>query len=394
LFCNTFPNKKFMTKKIALQHLDGMTANTFLQKFWQRKPLLIRNAFPDFEAPLTRQEIFELASREEAESRLIVNRQNVWSLQHGPFSRKQLRAAAGTKWTVLIQDTQHFSREAHHLLRAFNFVPHARIDDLMVSFANKGGGVGPHFDSYDVFLLQGEGERRWQISAQRDLHLIEGVPLKILANFKPEQEWVLKTGDMLYLPPGYAHHGVAESDCVTWSIGFRAPGREELARAYLDFVRDEIELSGNYEDRDLKPTATPGAIDADMERRMLAMLRGVTKVMASTALQRRFLGRYLTEPKSHVTYDTQEPVAPGMFKRMIARRGIELDTRSRLLSLRGQFFINGDTLDVPRADKLRWQRFADRRALDAQALAGMSAASLQLLQNLFEDGFIVAAPLD
>lgn len=383
-----------MAKKIALQHLDGMAADTFLRKFWQRKPLLIRNAFPGFTAPLTRAEIFELASREEAESRLIVNRDDMWSLEHGPFSRKQLRAVADAKWTVLIQDTQHFSREAHQLLAAFNFIPHARIDDLMVSFANKGGGVGPHFDSYDVFLLQGEGQRRWQISAQRDLRLTEGVPLKILANFKPEQEWVLKTGDMLYLPPGYAHHGVAESDCVTWSIGFRAPGRQELAHAYLDFVRDEIELSGNYEDRGLKPAAAPGTIDAEMEHRMVAMLNDVTKTMASTSLQRRFLGRYLTEPKSHVTFDAPDPIAPAAFARLVTRQGLELDLRSRLLSLRGQFFINGDVLDVPRADRSHWQRLADTRALDVEALARMSADSRQLLHNLFLDGFIVATPLN
>jgi 50S ribosomal protein L16 3-hydroxylase len=377
-----------MKKKIALRHLDGMTAETFLEKHWQQKPLLIRNAFPQFEAPLTRAEIFELASREEAESRLIVRRGDAWSLQHGPFTAKQLRAVADAKWTVLIQDTQHFSREAHQLLNAFNFIPHARIDDLMVSFANKGGGVGPHFDSYDVFLLQGEGERRWQVSAQRDLTLSDGMPLKILAKFKPQQEWLLKTGDMLYLPPGYAHHGVAESDCITWSIGFRAPGRQELAHAFLDFVRDEIALTGNYQDRHLKPTTSPGAIDAAMEARLLAMLGAVNQAVAGAALQRRFLGRYLTEPKSHVTFESPAPQRLRTFSRAIAGAGIELDLRSRLLSLRGQFFINGETLTVPRADRARWQCLADTRALDAQVISKMSAESLQLLQNLFQDGFI------
>jgi 50S ribosomal protein L16 3-hydroxylase len=377
-----------MKKLMALQHLDGMTAETFLRKHWQQKPLLIRNAFPHFEAPLTKAEIFELASREEAESRLIVRRGKAWSLQHGPFAAKQLRAVADAKWTVLIQDIQHFSREAHQLLSAFNFIPHARIDDLMVSFANKGGGVGPHFDSYDVFLLQGEGERRWQISAQRDLTLSDGMPLKILAKFKPQQEWLLKTGDMLYLPPGYAHHGVAESDCITWSIGFRAPARQELAHAFLDFVRDEIALTGNYQDRHLKPATSPGAIDSGMEKRLIAMLGEVNQAMASPALQRRFLGRYLTEPKSHVTFEAPAPQQLRTWSRAIATTGVELDLRSRLLSLRGHFFINGETLDVPRADRARWQRLADTRALDAKMLSTLSAESLQLLQNLFVDGFI------
>ena len=229
-----------------LEHLGGLTANQFLRRHWQKKPLLVRGAFPNFCDPLTKKEVLTLAKRDEAESRMIVRAGKQWQLHHGPFSRAKCGNFAWHRddaWTVLVQDTQHFSWEAHALLANFRFIPHARVDDLMVSYAVPGAGVGPHFDSYDVFLLQGAGQRRWRISAQTDLSLRKDMPLKILARFKPEQEFLLETGDMLYLPPGYAHDGIAESECLTWSIGFRAPTAQDLAVAFLDSLRDEINKS-------------------------------------------------------------------------------------------------------------------------------------------------------
>lgn len=233
-----------------LQMLGGISAQQFLDEYWQQKPLLIRDAFSGNVAPLTNAEILTLAGYDDAESRLVLWHNNAWSLDHGPFSAKdfkQLRRAQDARWTVLVQDVQHFSHEAHALLAEFNFLPQARIDDLMVSYAVKGGGVGPHFDSYDVFLLQGHGQRRWQISAQDDLTLQNDLPLKILKHFQPAQEWVLNAGDMLYLPPVYAHNGVAASDdCVTWSIGFRAPSNQEMLEAWLDDARDTLKTGGAF----------------------------------------------------------------------------------------------------------------------------------------------------
>ncbi len=378
-----------MKKNRALAHLNGLSPAEFLRDYWQKKPLLIRNAFPDFEAPLTRAEIFELAGRDEAESRLITGNNGKWAMHDGPISKKLLSSVKKSAWTVLIQDTQHFSYEAHQLLQQFNFIPTARIDDLMVSYAVKGGGVGPHFDSYDVFLLQGEGERRWQISAQRDLSLAPNLPLKILANFSVEQEWVLKTGDMLYLPPGYAHHGVAETDCVTWSIGFRAPSKLELSHAYLDFLRDEIVADGLYEDRDLQPTDAPGSIDRAMQTRLTKIFARVTDLSAQPQMMKKFAGRYFSEPKSHIYFDAPEKIMPTrIFLLKVASNGVNLDLKTRLLFVDNLFFINGEDLAVPVQDRAVWRTLANTRMIAAADIGLLSELSLTLLQRFVGNGYM------
>jgi 50S ribosomal protein L16 3-hydroxylase len=378
-----------MEKNQPLAHLNGLSPAEFLRVHWQKKPLLIRNAFPDFAAPLTVDEIFELAGRDEAESRLVVNRDAKWELHDGPISKKLLNAAKKSLWTVLVQDTQHFSYEAHQLLGQFSFIPNARIDDLMVSYAIKGGGVGPHFDSYDVFLLQGEGERRWQISSQHDLSLLPEHPLKIMANFKAEQEWVLKTGDMLYLPPGYAHHGVAETDCVTWSIGFRAPSAMEISHAFLDFLRDEISPEGHYQDADLKPTVAPGGIDLDMQSRLIKILARVTHASGHIDMMKRFAGRYFTEPESHIYFDAPETAMSAKnFSQKIIDRGVELDLKTRLLFIDILFFINGEDLNVPSKDRAIWRVLANTRVLSADEAAQLSEISFSLLHNLVDNGYL------
>lgn len=385
-----------MRKNVALTHLNGLTPAKFLRDYWQKKPLLIRNAFPDFEAPLTQAEIIELAGREEAESRLITKPEGSkgkWKMHQGPISKKLFGTVKKLAWTVLVQDTQHFSREAHQLLQQFSFIPHARIDDLMVSYAVKGGGVGPHFDSYDVFLLQGTGERRWQISAQRDLSVAPDVTLKLLANFKPEQEWVLKTGDMLYLPPGYAHHGVAETDCVTWSIGFRAPGAAEISYDFLDFLRDELAPVGVYKDRDLSATEAPGSIDRNMQARLTQILAQVTQAASQTVMIKRFAGRFFSEPKSHVFFDAPDrKISTRTFLQKIKTNGVELDLKTKFLFVDNMFFINGDELqistDVPNKDRLMWRALANTRVLAARDVAQLSLLSHMLLQNLVANGYV------
>jgi 50S ribosomal protein L16 3-hydroxylase len=239
-----------------------------------------------------------------------------------------------------------------------------------------------------VFLLQGEGERRWQISAQKDLSLAPDMPLKILSRFKPDQEYVLKTGDMLYLPPGYAHHGVAEGDCLTWSIGFRAPGRQELSQAFLDFLRDEIYFEGSYEDHDLKPAAHPGTIDDAMEARFAKMLNPLLKSAGDASLRQQFLGRYLTEPKLHVTFDAPQKTSVTSFWRSALRLGIALDLKTRLLHLRGRFFMNGEDILVSSGDRKIWQILADTRALCATSLEALSPASRALLHNVYMAGYV------
>jgi len=214
------------TTRLPQQLLGGLSPATFMRRYWQKKPLLIRQAIPGFSPLLDRAALFDLSGREEVESRLIVHSEKGWQLKHGPFGRRQLPALSRPRWTLLVQGVDLHVNAVHELMQRFRFVPDARLDDLMISWASDGGGVGPHFDSYDVFLLQAQGQRRWRIGRQKDLSLQPDVPLKILSNFEPEEEHVLNPGDMLYLPPKWAHDGVAVGgDCMTYSVGFRVPQR-------------------------------------------------------------------------------------------------------------------------------------------------------------------------
>ena len=220
--------------------LGGLTPAQFMRRHWQKKPLLVRQAIPQFAPPVLRSELFALAAQEGVESRLVQLAKGAWKLRHGPFQRRALPALQQPDWTLLVQGVDLHNDAARSVLDQFRFVPEARLDDLMISYASDGGGVGPHFDSYDVFLLQAHGKRRWRVGRQRDTTLVEGMPIKILANFEAEEEYVLEPGDMLYLPPRWAHDGVAEGECMTYSIGFRSPQRDELARETLLRVADAL----------------------------------------------------------------------------------------------------------------------------------------------------------
>ena len=334
-----------------------------MRRTWQRKPLLVRKAFPGFEDPLSPAEVKALAGREEAQARLVVRKGAAWSVEHGPIPPSRFRKLPPRDWTVLVQDTNHFNARAERLLEAFDFVPHARIDDVMVSLAAPGGGVGPHVDSYDVFLLQGRGRRRWRISGQADHAFVPGLDLRILRRFQPERQWVLEPGDMLYLPPGIAHEGVAESECLTWSIGFRAPSDAELVQGFLDFLRDRLSPGGQYRDPGGAAAREPGAIPPAMLAHAVGAMRSVRW---GEARVREFLGRHLSEPKAHVFFEPPaRPLAPARFAALAARRGLALDPRSRLLFSGTMFFVNGEPLAAPAAARPWLRRLANRRRLEA-----------------------------
>ena len=338
-----------------------------MRRHWQRAPLLVRGAFPGFADPLGAREVLALARSDEAASRLVRRRGARWSLEQGPFDAAALASLPKRDWTVLVQDTNHFSPAADALLASFDFLPHSRIDDVMVSYAVPGGGVGPHVDSYDVFLLQGRGRRRWRISRQRDLAFVPGLPLRILADFRAEQEWVLEAGDMLYLPPGVAHEGVAETECLTWSIGFRAPTDAELARAFLDHLHDTLALEGQYGDAGARVAKRPGEIPAAFVAHA-AQVAG--RIRWSERAIRDFCGRFLSEPKAAVFFEPPaRPLAPAAFRRGATRRGLVLDARSRLLFSGTMFFMNGEALDAAASLRPLLRRLADGRAIDAPAKA-------------------------
>ncbi|WP_258364323.1 cupin domain-containing protein [Nitrosomonas sp. Nm84] len=330
--------------KIQAIALGGITLKDFLRDYWQKRPLLIRNALPGFDGLLTPDELMRLACDEDAQSRLVVQKKGKWHLKHGPFSDNDLARLPKKQWTLLVQDVNHFLPSARDLLSRFRFIPHARLDDLMVSFAPKGGGVGPHFDSYDVFLLQGMGSRRWQISAQQDDQFIADAPLRVLRNFQPEQEWVLEAGDMLYLPPHYAHNGIAEDDCMTYSIGFRAPSHHELITQFLNYLQDNVAMEGRYSDPDLQLQLHSSKISAAMQSQVNSILK---KIKWNRSDIEDFLGIYLSEPKTHVFFEQPaKPLTPNIFQQKIKKNGVQLNLKSRMLSGNNKIFINGEVYKV------------------------------------------------
>jgi 50S ribosomal protein L16 3-hydroxylase len=352
-----------MTRK----HLASLDVEAFMRRHWQRKPLVVRGAFPGFEDPLSPREVLALAGSDDASSRLVRHRGASWTLEHGPFPSSRFKQLPRRDWTVLIQDTNHFSRRADRLLASFDFIPHARIDDVMVSYAAPGGSVGPHVDSYDVFLLQGHGRRRWQISGQKDQAFVPGLPLAILERFEPEEEWVLEAGDMLYLPPGVAHHGVAESECLTWSIGFRAPADGELAAGFLDYLRDRAAPPGHYADPGAAPAAHPGELPEALVNHAAEVLACIRWTDAEVL---EFAGRFLSEPKAEAFFTApRRPLSRAQFAARAARRGLALDPKSRLLFSGTMFFINGEPAGVAAPAQSWMRRLADEREISGPVKA-------------------------
>ena len=289
-----------------------------------------------------------------------------------------------------MQGVNQRHRSAAALLQSLDFLPFWRLDDVMLSFAVPGGGVGPHIDSYDVFLLQVEGSRRWRVSQQRDLSLVPGLPLKILANFEATQEWLLEPGDMLYLPPQIAHEGVAVDRCLTASLGFRAPTFAELQREFLHFAADHSSLSGRYGDRGREPTSHPGELDDHLiEQTSMRILK--TRFSQDDVVQ--FLGGYLSEPKATVFFDAMPDKAWRTAMRDMAG-GIALDARSILLYRGKRFFMNGEELGATGEERRLLTRLADRRRLDRHDMQKASDALLEQLGEWLQAGWLNLGPSD
>ena len=363
--------------------LGGISPERFMRQYWQKKPLLIRQAVPSMQPLLARAALFALAGQDDVESRLIsrATQGGAWRLRHGPFARTAIPKLSQPGWTLLVQGLDLHLDAAHALLEQFAFVPRARLDDLMVSFATDGGGVGPHFDSYDVFLLQAQGQRRWRIGRQKDLTLQPDVPLKILRDFQPEQEWLLEAGDMLYLPPRYAHDGVAQGECMTYSIGFRAPAQSVWAQDLLQRLADVAgDATGvRYADRDQAATAHPGAIPADLHT---FARRAVEKVFSNPLAFERSGGESLTEPKANVFFTSNAPTLSG---------SIALDRRTRMLYDQRHVFINGEAYRAGGKDFALLKDLANLRNLSERQIKGLSPQARGLLQEWLEIGWIHAA---
>jgi 50S ribosomal protein L16 3-hydroxylase len=378
-----------------LKMLGDLSPAVFMKRHWQRKPLLIRQAFPGFQPLLDRSELFELAAREGVESRLVIQQDKTpkkggadtkggagWQLKHGPFARRALPPLHQPGWSLLVQGVDLHCDAAHDLMNRFRFVPDARLDDLMISYASDGGGVGPHLDSYDVFLLQALGTRRWRIGRQKNPELQEGVPLKILTNFEPERIYDLEPGDMLYLPPGYAHDGVAVGECMTYSIGFRVPKRGEVAQELLQrLAEDAPDMVGDALYRDASQIAvdSPGQIPSGLVDFAREALQAA---LQDSMVLERALGEYLTEPKANVWFDEGQPLS--------GATAVCLDRRTRMMFDQHHVFINGEGYRAGGRDATLMRRLADRRHLEMAEVVRLSAEARELLEAWCESGWVHA----
>jgi 50S ribosomal protein L16 3-hydroxylase len=323
--------------------LGELRPREFLRRYWQKRPLLVRAALPGFTGVVTEKALAKLAARDDVESRIVERRGTRRQTAHGPFRKVVLQK---THSTLLVNGVNLHVPGADALLQRFDFVPQARLDDVMVSYATPGGGVGPHTDFYDVFLLQGPGRRAWRVENRR---------------------FVVQPGDLLYLPPGVRHDGVALEPCFTYSIGFRAPRGAELGAAFLDWLHERGLPQAEYRDPALAPAARPGRIPEEMISFTTDVLR---RIRWSRRDVERFLGEYLTEPKPHV-----------VFRARTARRGlagsvVRLDPRTRLLYRGRRFFINGETMTLKGSSLRALRELADRRVARGATLARGPLAGL------------------
>ena len=341
--------------------LGGLTSREFLRRHWQKRPLYVRNAAPRSTLVLDVRKLFTLARRDDIESRVVVRKARRYQTAHGPFAEVRERKR---DWTILVSGVNLHNAKADALLRRFSFIPQARLDDVMVSYATPGGGVGPHIDSYDVFLLQGAGRRRWTIS-----------------NGGNRSVYTAEPGDLLYLPPGWRHDGVALEPCFTYSIGFRAPRGAELAAAFLDWLHERGLPDARYRDPGLAPTRRGAEIPSamiDFAAQALGRIRWSRRDVAS------FLGEYLSMPKSHVVFRARSGRygrAPGSM--------VRLDPKTQLLYAGARFFINGDAFTVPARGAAALRGLADARAAKASALA--RAGLSRLISDWQQRGYLEPA---
>lgn len=382
--------------------LGGLTPRAFLHRHWQKRPLLVRGAIRELRDPVSPAALLDLATEPDVESRLVLEKggRRPWQVIPGPQDPKRLRRLGRTHWTLLVQEVNRYVPALAALLDRFDFVPRWRVDDVMVSFAPRQGSVGPHVDTYDVFLLQGRGRRRWQIARRFDPALRENLDLGVLRRFAAEQEWVLERGDMLYLPPGVAHYGVALEDCFTYSIGFRAPSHAEMVLGFAEEVARALPSSRRYADPDLSPTRHPGAISRAALRRLCFIL---TRDLAVSGHRlATIVGRLLTRPAGEEAARPRRSVSPAEVRRRLLRSsGLVREEPRRLAYVaRGRrgalLFVDGTAHELPShlafaAPLLADRRFVPRASLDSRL---RSPGFAPLLAELVTKGVFRFGPRD
>ena len=377
----------------------GMAPAEFLRDYWQKRPLLIRNAFPaftapDFVPPISPEDLAGLACEDTALSRIVAHdrERDHWMLRNGPFPEEMFPDMPDHDWTLLVQDVDKWDADVAALIERFDFLPRWRIDDIMVSFAAPGGSVGAHVDQYDVFLLQAQGHRRWQIDASENpaLDFRNDVDLRLLQRFTPSHEWLVGPGDMLYLPPGVPHHGVAEDACLTYSIGMRAPSAAELLGDFVDTLAADADDALRYRDPDLAPAADPAQIDDDAMRRAIEALNALR--MNDPERLGDWFGRFITlyrsagqvqaPPDSRSRIEIEWDLSNGgrllrhPFSRMAWRKAHKRGAQAQL-------FVSGQVHALPARDA---QRIANAAEIDGEFYAALSEAGRDRVQALLHEG--------
>ena len=377
-----------------------MTASRFMREHWQKKPLLVRGAMPDLVDPLTPEELAGLACEDGVESRIVRERGGArpWEVWWGPHREAFFASLPERGWTLLVQELNRHVPEAALLLERFAFVPNVRVDDVMVSFAAPGGSVGAHLDSYDVFLVQGMGRRRWRYStkpalAARDARFVEGLELRILERFRPDVDEVLEPGDMLYLPPGFAHHGIAETPCLTYSMGFRSPGHGEMWKAFGAHVaKREGVASALLTDPPLAPAKNPGAIPPALLARVRSAIRAMDT--SNEAIDRWFAS-FATQltPGHELTPPLRKPAETALFARLARGAVVARTEEGRWAFLprpRGALllYVGGEELAIDKPEAELARALCGARRFEGGELTALvkSAAARALIVRLFARG--------
>lgn len=375
--------------------LTGFNAEEFLREYWQKKPLLIRNPWAAWTNPLEAEELAGLACESEIESRLVIGGQNKWALEHGPFAEDRFAALGKAPWTLLVQAVDHHVPDVAALIAPFRFIPDWRIDDVMVSYATDGGGVSPHYDQYDVFLIQGAGQRRWRVGqhCNENSPLLPHEDLRLLAGFEATDEWLLKPGDILYVPPGVAHDGVAVGDdCMTYSIGFRAPSRSDLISAFADDLVAELDEDDRYSDPNLTAQSNPGEISAEALAKLHQM---VTEKLADPKIFARWFGQYSSTPKyPEIDWAPEEPASIEMVRANLSG-GLALNrnpaSRFSYIPNADQsllLFVDGECHECAGELAIFAEHLCARESLTIEPVVGANDAVQNLLLHLVNRGSI------
>lgn len=371
----------------------------FLDTYWQTKPLLVRDALPGLHSPLSPEELAGLACEDGVESRLILKEGGAhpWELRHGPFAHEDFLDLPETHWTLLVQEVDRLIPEVGALLDRFRFLPDWRLDDIMVSYAPTHGTVGPHVDNYDVFLLQGAGHRRWQIGTEPVEHeeIVPDLDVRILAEFEPEREFVVGPGDLLYLPPGVAHHGVATDDqCMTYSVGFRAPRHQDLVANFLQYAVETLDSDARYSDPDLTPVDHPGALQEDARRKVRNLLRDLVRDDAAID---RWFGTFMTRPdRDREAVPLESPASESeLVERLRAGHSLRRGPVARLAFIEhndgsATLFANGEPIDLSPDQAHAARLVTGREQIPADDLAPHldDDAVRSLLVSLVNDGLL------